>query len=71
MQANDYPPPLFEQRGKEVSYYTYNSSVDAMRASVIAESRAMHRWANGQDYVYSLPGQIVRNPDGSFTVTVV
>ena len=66
-----YPVPLHQRHGAGVSWFTYAHQVDAMRASVLAEQMATVRWAQGQDFLYALPGQIVRNQDGTYTVVVV
>lgn len=69
--ATIYPTPLHQRHGNNVSWFTYAHQVDAMKASVLAEQMAAVRWAQGQDYLYALPGQIVRNTDGTYTVVVV
>ena len=66
-----YPTPLRQRQGQHVAWFTYAHQVDAMRASVLAEQMAAVRWAQGQDYLYALPGQIIKNNDGTYTVIVV
>lgn len=71
MQTSDYPKPISKHDGKDVSFYVYATAYEAMQASVIAETIAVERYAQGQDYVYSIPGQMMKNRDGTYTVTVV
>jgi hypothetical protein len=53
-----------------VCWLTYGSREQAMQASLTAEQIAANKWLRGKDYGYDLPGRIVNNPDGTFTVTV-
>ena len=65
-----YPQPLHQVAGHQVCWLTYGSREQAMQASLTAEQIAANKWLRGKDYGYDLPGRIVNNPDGTFTVTV-
>lgn len=70
-RSEQYPAPLAQHSGPGVWWYVYDNQYDAMKASVLAEQAAIARWAQGQDFVYALPGQILPNKDGTYTVVVV
>lgn len=71
LMLSKYPPPFHFRDGKDVSWYTYRTQHEAQRASLIAENIAVQRGGANNSWMYQLPGQIVVNADGTFTVTVV
>lgn len=71
LMSTKYPPPLHHRNGNHVSWYTYKNQSDAKRASVIAEYVALTGGGINHSWLYHLPGQIIVNADGTYTVTVV
>ena len=71
LMSTKYPPPLYHHNGNTVSWYTYKNEADAKRASIIAEHVAITGGGINHSWLYHLPGQIIVNSDGTYTVTVV
>ena len=63
------PEHTIKNVGCKVSWYSFKNLEDAKKASEIAEHNAAIDASNGFDFGFCCPGDIVREEDGTFTVT--
>ncbi len=63
------PEYTIKKVGCKVSWYTFKNEDDAKKASEIAEHNAAIDASHGYDFGFQCPGQIVKEKDGTFTVT--
>jgi len=68
--SGTYPLPASTRAGAKVGWYTYNTQKEALQASVVAEEVAARMWMKGYDFGYQIPGEVTKNPDGTYTVVV-
>lgn len=63
------PEYTIKDVGCKVSWYSFKTEEDAKKASEIAIHNAAIDASNGYDFGFCSPGQIVKEEDGTFTVT--
>ena len=63
------PEYTIKKVGCKVSWYTFKNEDDAKKASEIAEHNAAIDASHGYDFGFQCQGQIVKEKDGTFTVT--
>ena len=69
-QRSKYPAPVSVKIGRNVSRYLYDQHSDALQASLLAERIGTVLAMQGRDFGYDLPGQIIKEANGLFSVTV-
>ena len=63
------PEHTIKDVGCKVSWYNFKTEEDAKKASEIAKHNAEIDASRGYDFGYCCPGEIVKEEDGTFTVT--
>ena len=65
-----YPKPLRFDVGCKVSWYTYQTEKEAKAVSAIAQKEAVKLAQEGFAVGYCWPGDIRKEDDGAWTVTI-
>tara|TARA_R100001163_G_C4974548_1_gene133147 strand:- start:272 stop:499 length:228 start_codon:yes stop_codon:yes gene_type:complete len=65
-----YPKPIRFEVGCKVSWYTYATEEEAKVVSAIADLEAIKQARQGFDFGYCCPGDIRKEDDGAWTVTI-
>ena len=63
------PEYTLKDVGFKVSWYSFKNLEDAKKASEIAKNNAAIDASHGYDFGFCCPGEIVKEDDGTFTVT--
>lgn len=67
----NYPTPTRIETGCKVSWYFYDNEADAIKASEIAKSHAIHKLNQGYDFGYQSPGDVRHIEEDNLYVVVL